>query len=221
MNHPTDINNVQAEERQAVATATAQARRILLHVGCGLARPERLPVCFHGPEWKEIRVDIDPRCQPDIIASITDLSPVEDGSVDAVWSSHNIEHLNSYEVPAALEEFRRVLKSAGFLLLTLPDIRAVARYIAEDRLDEPLYQSAMGPITPLDIVFGHQDSLQRGNHYMAHRTAFTSSTLGQALIDAGFEEVRVHEGRRWDLWAVATMPDTAPDLFEQMEGVIR
>jgi SAM-dependent methyltransferase len=213
MNDIVNINN-------NIQLAPDTALRRFLHVGCGPARPERLPVCFKTGNWQEIRVDIDPNVAPHIVASITDLSPVEDESVDAIWSSHNIEHLNSFEVPLALSEFRRVLRPDGFALITLPDMRAVARYIVEDRLDEPLYQSPSGPITPLDIVFGHQDSIERGNHYMAHRTAFTATTLGNALLAAGFEEVRVHEGRRWDLWAIATMPETPVDLFEQMDGVI-
>jgi len=195
-------------------------RRQLLHVGCGMAPRDRLPVIFQSPGWREIRMDIDPRVNPDVIGTITDMNAIADAVIDAVWSSHNLEHVNSYEVPAVLAEFRRVLKSDGFVLLTLPDLRAVARHIADDQLTEPLYQSASGPISALDIVFGHQASMAAGNGYMAHRTGFTARSLGQALIDAGFAEVRVHEGRRWDLWAVATMPDTSEDIFEQLAGVL-
>jgi len=61
--------------------------------------------------------------QPDIVCSITDMSPVAADSVDAVWSSHNLEHLQRHEVPVALAEFLRVLKPAGLLLLTLPDLQ--------------------------------------------------------------------------------------------------
>jgi hypothetical protein len=96
----------------------------------------------------------------------------------------------------------------------------VARRIADDQLTEPLYLSASGPISPLDIVFGHQASMAAGNGYMAHRTGFTARSLGQALIDAGFAEVRVHEGQHWDLWAVATMPQTPESIFEQLAVVL-
>lgn len=194
--------------------------RSVLHVGCGTAGRERLPACFQSGNWREIRLDIDERVNPDVVGSMTDIHAIGDASVDAIWSSHNIEHVNSYEVPQVLAGFRRVLKANGFALLTLPDLRAVARHIADDQLTEPLYQSAAGPITPLDVVFGHQASMAAGNQYMAHRTGFTARTLGQALIDAGFAEVRVHEGKRWDLWAIATMPDTPEDIFEQLAGVL-
>lgn len=196
------------------------ARRRFLHVGCGQARPDRLPQVFQRADWREIRFDIDPSVNPDVIGSITDLQAIPDASMDALWSSHNLEHVNAFEVPLALAAFKRVLKPDGFALITLPDLRAVARHIANDLLQEPLYVSPAGPISPLDILFGHQDSIARGNGYMAHRTGFTARTLGQALVDAGFAEVRVHEGTRWDLWAVATMPETAESVFEELAGVL-
>ncbi|SFV03157.1 class I SAM-dependent methyltransferase [Pseudoduganella namucuonensis] len=192
----------------------------LLHVGCGAARPERLPAYFRNAQWREIRLDIDPKVQPDIIGSITNLGGIPDGCMDAIWSSHNLEHLNWHEVPSALAEFRRVLKPDGFALISVPDLRAIARHIVEDDLTGTLYESAAGPITALDVVFGHQASLRNGNHYMAHRTGFTATTLGQALADAGFHEARVHEGSRWDLWAIATMPATSGDLFGRLSGVM-
>jgi SAM-dependent methyltransferase len=205
--------------KNGISTLSASPRQ-LLHVGCGQFRPERLPSCFQAAQWQEIRLDIDPQVKPNIIGSITDLSAIENGSMDAIWSSHNLEHLNSYEVPIALTEFKRVLKLNGFVLLSVPNLRAVAQHIANDQLSTTLYQSAAGPITALDIVFGHQASQASGNHFMAHRTGFTSSTLGQSLLDAGFYEVRVHEGRRLDLWAIATMPYTSPELFNDLAGVL-
>jgi hypothetical protein len=43
---------------------------------------------------------------PDIVGTMTDMSAVADASVDALFSSHNIEHLYPHEVPVALAEFR-------------------------------------------------------------------------------------------------------------------
>jgi SAM-dependent methyltransferase len=192
----------------------------MLHVGCGVTAKSSLPKVFQAAHWQEIRLDIDPGVNPDIVGSITDLHMVPSASIDAIWSSHNLEHLNSFEVPNALEEFKRVLKPGGFALISLPDLRAVARHVANDQLVQPLYHSAAGPISALDILFGHQASLARGNHHMAHRTGFTASTLGEALLLAGFAEVRVHEGQRLDLWALATLPDTAPSVLEELSDVM-
>lgn len=197
----------------------AEAPRLLLHVGCGPANKKRLPSCFQNGQWREIRLDIDPGVRPDIVGSITDLHMVAGASVDAIWSSHNLEHLDGFAVPRALAEFKRVLKPDGYALITLPDLRAIALHIATGKLDEPLYQSAAGPISALDMVFGHQAALAAGNGYMAHRCGFTAGTLGQRLIEAGFHEVRVHEGRLWDLWAIASMPATGAAVFDELAGV--
>lgn len=179
------------------------AERVLLHVGCGTARQERLPECFKTGEWREVRLDIDPGVQPDIVADLTDMQAVPDTCADAIWSSHNLEHLEGYDVPTALAEFRRVLKPGGFALINLPDLQRIAELIVAGQVDQILYRSPAGPITPLDMLFGHQASLQRGNHYMAHRTGFTAERLAHQLNEAGFEEVRVIKGTAYDLWAVA------------------
>jgi hypothetical protein len=60
-----------------------------------------------------------------------------------------------------------------------------------------------GPITPLDMIFGHTASLARGNQYMAHRTGFTARTLQQLLVEAGFVDVTLRRGGSFDLWATA------------------
>jgi hypothetical protein len=56
------------------------------------------------------------------------------------------------------------------------------------------------------MLFGHSDSIERGKIFMAHNTGFTSSTLGQLLVDAGFETILVKR-EQLDLWALALMPE--------------
>jgi predicted SAM-dependent methyltransferase len=177
-----------------------------LNVGCGYPRRQKLHPHFHGPEWREIRLDLDPAVHPDIVCSMTDMSPVADDSVDAIWSSHNLEHLQRHEVPKALAEFVRVLKPRGLLLLTLPDLQQVAQLVTEDRLEDQAYASSSGPITPLDMIFGHTASLARGNQFMAHRSGFTARTLQKLLIEAGFVEITLRRGGSFDLWATAYKP---------------
>jgi len=185
---------------------SAVPSKTVLNVGCGYPLRQKLHRHFHGPEWREIRLDLDPAVQPDIVCSITDISPVAADWVDAVWSSHNLEHLQRHEVPLALAEFLRVLKPHGLLLLTLPDLQQVARLVAEDRLEESAYVSQSGPITPLDMIFGHTASLARGNQFMAHRTGFTARSLHKLLIEAGFVEVSLRQGTSFDLWATGYKP---------------
>lgn len=180
------------------------AKKRVLHVGCGSYAREKLHPVFRGDAWEEVRLDIDPAVAPDIVASITDMTPVADSSVDAVYSSHNLEHLYAHEVPTALKEFRRVLRRDGFALLTMPDLQEVARLVATGQLAEPAYVSPMGPIAPLDILFGLGTAVASGNVFMAHRTGFTSQFLINALIAAGFAEVTAQRvPSAFSLWAVA------------------
>ena len=175
----------------------------LLHVGCGVANPGTLPALFRAPEWREVRLDIDPACQPDILASMTSMSNVDTASYDAIFSSHNLEHLYPHEVPLALKEFNRVLAPNGFVVVTLPDLQSVAQLVAEDKLEDTAYVSPAGPIAPLDMLYGHRASLANGNLFMAHRTGFTAKTLANALRHAGFTQVGVTREGPFGLRAVA------------------
>jgi SAM-dependent methyltransferase len=186
-------------------SAAASRKKIVLNVGCGYPARQGLHTSFHGDEWREVRLDIDSGVSPDIVCSITDMQPVGTGSIDAVWSSHNLEHLQRHEVPKALDEFMRVLRPGGYLLLTLPDLQRIAELVAGDALEDEAYLSPSGPITALDMIYGHTPSLARGNHHMAHKTGFTARTLRQLLVDAGFSGVTLQrEG--YSLWARAYKP---------------
>lgn len=176
-----------------------------LHVGCGPKRKPQTTPGFNTPEWNEIRFDIDPSVHPDIVGTMTDMSAVPTGHVDAIFSSHNIEHLYPHEVATALAEFLRVLKPDGFAVVTCPDLVSVAKVIAENKLMEPLYQSGAGPISPLDILYGHRASMSRGNLFMAHKGGFSAKSLVEQLKQAGFTSAGgVARPGRYDLWAVAS-----------------
>lgn len=160
--------------------------KTVLNCGAGRRDSAELPAFFD--DWRQIRIDLDPSVEPDVVASITDLSDIPDGAADAVWTAHCVEHLYSHQVPAALSEFRRVLNDTGFLCIFVPDLQAVAERIASDGLDAVAYDSPAGPITPHDILFGFSPALERGQYYMAHRCGFTQKVLWDRLKEAGFAE---------------------------------
>ena len=178
----------------------------LLHVGCGQKNKSRTTDGFNTDNWKEIRYDIDKAVNPDFIGSMIDMSVIEDASVDAVFSSHNIEHLYAHEVPVALSEFHRVLNAGGILVITCPDLRSVCELVVADKLDDPAYVSPAGPISPIDILYGHRASMKRGNLYMAHKCGFTRKVLVESLKGSGFKSVvsMSRKGPKFDLWAIAT-----------------
>jgi SAM-dependent methyltransferase len=193
----------------------------VLHVGCGAPGRDKLPIIFRDAAWRELRLDIDPAVEPDFIASTTDMSVIPTGAVNAVYASHNVEHLHPHEVPRALGEMRRVLKADGIALIKLPDLQEVARHVAEGRLEDPLYLSPMGPITALDILYGHRASLVEGNLFMAHHTGFTDATLARALIQAGFAAVMVHRDQPgYCLTAIAFCADPDAETVQHAQAAM-
>lgn len=175
-----------------------------LHVGCGTARKERSTPYFASPEWDEVRLDIAPQVEPDIVDTIVTLKKVADASFDAVFSSHNIEHLYAHEVPQALASFYRVLKNGGHLVLSCPDLQCACERIADGKLLEPLYTSPAGPVTPLDMLYGFRPSLENGALFMAHRCGFVLESLRNELHAAGFTLVWcVRQPASFSLHAVA------------------
>lgn len=178
-------------------------QKVFLHVGCGPQSKKGLKG-FDSEEWSEIRFDIDERVNPDIVGSLTDMGAVQSNSVDAVYSSHNIEHLFAHEVIPALQEFNRVLKDDGIVVLTCPDLQSVCRAVVNDKLLEPLYVSPAGPISPIDILYGHRGYIANGNRYMAHNCGFTKKVLDQVFAEAGFPvRLTLQRPDAFDLWVVA------------------
>jgi protein O-GlcNAc transferase len=203
--HQLEDNLHQLYQGIAAADMNTKKSRILLHVGPGHRdNGVQVPAVFQGSEWREVRLDADPGNEPDIVGSMLDMGMVATASIDAVYSAHNIEHVHTHEVAQVLQEFLRVLKPDGYLLVTCPDLQSVCQLVVEDKLEEVAYQSPAGPITPLDIMFGHGAAIAAGHPFMAHKTGFTLTSLTRILQQAGFQAIA---GKRrqhgLDLWAVA------------------
>ena len=176
-----------------VGGALINPLKTVLNVGCG-PRGRRHGFAGFDPGWSELRLDIDPAVQPDVLGTMTDMSAVATGSVDAVVSSHNIEHLYPHEVPLALAEFVRVLKPDGRLLITCPDLQSVCARVAKGELASTLYVSAAGPISALDMMYGHRAAMAAGNLFMA-----------DTLLACGFARTAgIARPEAFDLWVVAS-----------------
>ena len=180
--------------------------KTFLHVGCGPKTKSQIRG-FNNDNWNEIRFDIDKDVNPDIEGTLTDMSLVKTGSVDAVYSSHNIEHIYPHEVPIALKEFYRVLKDDGIVVITCPDLQGVCEAVVNDRLLEPLYETPEGvKVSPIDILYGYRKDVAKGNKYMAHKGGFTYTSLNASFFEAGFKARyggRFPMGRQHNLYLVA------------------
>lgn len=162
--------------------------KTLLHVGCG---------CDPAPTWakayKEVRLDIDDKYNPDIVASMLDMGEI--GNYDIVYCQHALEHLYPYEVVTALSEFKRVLNDGGIAMVIVPDLEDVKA------TEEVILESPIGPITGLDMIYGYRPAL-KDNPHMAHKTGFVESTLKKALTEAGFSKVFTNRNGNFNLIGV-------------------
>jgi len=150
--------------------------------------------------------------------------PFEDGSFDLVFGHAVLHHLP--DLPAALTEFRRVLRPGG----TLAFCGEPSRYgdlLAEvpkrgARVVAPLWRLLLrAPARGADPA-GRDDGHQLEPEVDVH--AFTPATLSGMLSEAGFEDVRIRgEELVANLygWAVRTLEETAdpeqvPDRWRRL-----
>jgi SAM-dependent methyltransferase len=195
---------------------TSEKKRIL-NAGSGSPLAGRLPAVFSNEAWAETRLDIVPANQPDIVGSIVDMrGVVADGAFDAVYSSHAIEHLYTHDVIPAFREFRRVIKPGGFGLVTCPDLMAISRFILAEGAEAIAYQAPAGPIRPIDMLYGHAESIANGAFAMSHHTGFTPPRLARVAVVAGFSQVRIIEGGCFDIWALLMTQDTSMEELEAL-----
>jgi predicted SAM-dependent methyltransferase len=161
--------------------------KTFLNVGCGPKDGSKIKG-FDNDDWKEIRFDVDKNVNPDILGTLTDMKLVATKSVDAIYSSYNIDHIYPHEVPVAFKEFYRVLNDDGIVVIRCPDIQTVCEAVVQDKFLEPFYETPGGDkIYPIDILFGNRYEIASGNKYMTKKCGFTYSVLDKMFAEAGFK----------------------------------
>ena len=105
-----------------------------LNLGCGLR--------FH-PDW--VNIDINYKNPKIINYDVRKGIPFSDGTFDAVYSSHLIEHLSRDEALTLLKECYRVLKPSGVIRVAVPDLEQICRMylsmLEKAELDQEKWQA--------------------------------------------------------------------------------
>lgn len=161
----------------------------VLNVG-GNRKDIPLPALYQS--WQHVLLDIDPRGNPDVVCDGRELATLAPAVYDAVYCSHNLEHYYRHDVPKVLAGFLHVLKPDGFAEVRVPDLGELMRIVVDRGMDidDVLYQSGMGPVTPRDVLFGLGAEVERsGCEFFAHKTGFTQKSLGAMLQRCGFPTI--------------------------------
>jgi predicted SAM-dependent methyltransferase len=137
-----------------------------LHLGCGQRRLDGF-----------INIDVNPSSATDYVADVARL-PCRDNSVERIESYHMIEHIPLQAVTRLLEEWRRVLRPDGSLVIECPDVDQIMREYLDGREER------------LVGVFGHQRF--PGD---THLWGYNESRLRRLLQSVGFASVVSEEPR--------------------------
>lgn len=194
-----------------MAQVSSEQKYSVLNVG-GNSKAIELPGCFKG--WRHDLLDIDPTGDPDVLCDARNLWTLPVRTYDAVYCSHNLEHLYHHDVIKVLKGFRMVLKKSGFVYIRVPDMHSVLQTMIEKQMDidDVLYQSPAGPIRISDVIYGYQPQIeQSGNDYFAHKTGFTEKSLSKIVSDNGFPYIFTDvRATSYEVMAVAFMDKPAP-----------
>jgi predicted SAM-dependent methyltransferase len=134
------------------------------------------------------------------------------GSVEAVYSSHMLEHLYLSDARALLHECWRVLKPGGVLRLALPDMEAfIDGFVRGDRSAEAsiqlLDEFGIHPLTKPSRIQAVASRFGGSGHRWLPTRSLTRSLLEEAgfqkIVETGFMD-----GALPDIESVETRPES-------------
>ena len=109
----------------------------------------------------------------DLIGSITDLSQFEDESIDEIYASHVVEHVDQKNIKKTLKGINRVLKNNGKFYISVPDLDILCRIFIEKTAPQKVKFHAMR------MMFGGQID-EFDYHYFGWNYEFLNSYLTEA-----------------------------------------
>ncbi len=181
---------------------------MVLNVGGG-SKGIPLPETYEG--WEHVLLDINPRPDVDIVmdARLLELWARDLPTFDAVYSSHNLEHLYTHDVPAVVRGMFEVLKPGGWVEVHVPDLAVVFRALANGAgLYDIAYECNGGVVVWHDMLYGMSMEIRRHHEGWAHKTGFTEARLRRVLLDAGFIRAELATPvNEFELAMVATKPN--------------
>jgi predicted SAM-dependent methyltransferase len=120
-------------------------------------------------------------------ADATKHIPLASGSVDVLYSSHMLEHLDRDEAKIFLSEAYRVLKPGGIIRIAVPDLRVIVEeYCQHGDGNRLIERTHLGHPRPKGIraKLKWLATTARGSH----RWMYDAASLSRLLSDSGFNE---------------------------------
>lgn len=130
-----------------------------------------------------INVDALEKFRPDVVCDVSKLEFSDDNQYDLVRASHVLEHFEYPRCVEVLQEWRRVLRVGGYIVVCVPDFQALSwRTILQPSglvLEDDTYKNGwMNGLFALDLP-----------PEFRHKVVFTRKSLKQLLHRTGFHTV--------------------------------
>jgi len=100
--------------------------------------------------------------------------PFDDKSVDVVFTSHFLEHLNKTDGINFLKEIHRILKKSGLVRILVPDLEVAIKRFNDGDINKTQ-----------DLFFYTSENCD----FSAHKYNYTFETLKEKLEDIGFSNI--------------------------------
>ena len=124
-------------------------------------------------------------------ANATKRIPEKSASVDVVYSSHMIEHIEKEDVEIFFKEARRILKSGGTMRIAVPNIKYhVENYLKDGDADKFIEGTHLTRNRPKTIISKIKYLIIGDRN---HQWMYDGNSLCQLLSSAGFQEPIVME----------------------------
>ena len=113
----------------------------------------------------------------DFVGSISDLSQFADNSIEEIYASHVVEHIDQKNIKQTLKGIIRVLKKGGKFYVSVPDLDILCRIFIEKTAPPKVKFHVMR------MMFGGQTD-EFDYHYFGWNYEF----LNTYLLEAGFKK---------------------------------
>jgi len=113
--------------------------------------------------------------------------PVPDESVDLLYTSHMLEHLDRNEAKLFLDQAKRVLKQSGVLRIAIPDLRMIINdYMLDGDADKFVSATLLTIPKPQGLFQRIKAAVVGGRH---HHWMYDDKSLTKLIRENGFEKV--------------------------------
>jgi predicted SAM-dependent methyltransferase len=163
-----------------------------INLGCGPTpiHDQHLKVMEkYGDDWT--LVDLYAKDSSITNWNATDL-PLEDGTVEVIYTSHLLEHLPHVQTRTVLSHWYNKLQKGGTLIINVPDLEWACRQVikkANGGLLDGYYNQWEGEHGLLSVIYGSQS--HEGEY---HKAGFLADELTNILSDLEFKVKEVNQG---------------------------